>query len=363
MNQTVFLSNVQKILFNKVYDLFVSDTLDLSHLKAIADVDASEDDVAFIKLYAAILFLKNGSHKIAIELLNEISKINSYAEVLLKHIQEHNSFKPNVEVFKDAKPYAAWGKSKLAQTYFKTTVKQMAELTTRFKPSDGKVTIFEVGIGTGILTATYMNEMAQRLNINKITVVALDQSQSMLEAAKSNLEKICKVEFEWHPICKKVQDLSESQWSEIKALGPIWFTNAALAMHHVPFHIKSTLLGKLADISKYVIVTDIEANNDLPKEDTPEFVYSVTQLYRYIFDDVKSSGLSEEDEELGLNGFLFAESLIMLNNVRENRVDYHASFDQWKESAQKADLKVLDAHVNIQLDQIRPVMSTFVFQK
>lgn len=319
-NQTVFLTAEQMTPLKIIYDAFLS-SADFSKalVSGVCDNLEKEDDQCFAKLYGAILHARNSQVDLAISLLKEVSNKNSYAKVLCEHLLDGKGFSPDIKVFQDSKPYAAWAQSNLAKNYMKSTVEQMGVIAKKNAPRmvSDKPVILDLGIGTGVLTTQYVNKIVDELGLKSLRLIGLDQSEDMLKVAKKYCDENIKVPFEWTQVCGKIQDLSDSQWSKLEGGGSIWFTNASLSLHHLPFEEKSIVMEKVASISKFLIITDIEANNDLPDQDTPEFVYSVTQLYRYIFDDIMKSEMSPEGERLSLHGFLFAESLVMLSNSRE----------------------------------------------
>jgi hypothetical protein len=90
----------------------------------------------------------------------------------------------------------------------------------------------------------------------------------------------------------------------------------------MPSEIKVPTMKIIANRSKYCLISEANYNHDLPEKDTPELMYSVTESYGLIIQDVLNSTASQSDKKLCINNFLLTEAINILTKDRQDRVDY-----------------------------------------
>jgi hypothetical protein len=180
----------------------------------------------------------------------------------------------------------------------------------------------------------------------------------MIESAVVYCRKNIDVPVDIVTVEGKIESLEKVKLDVIKARPPIWFINASASLHHMPRELKGPTLRMLSALSQFCLITEFESNNDIPDEDTPEFIFSVVQHYGYFIEDVLACGANPEEIKTCIDELLLAESLVMLRNHREQRVDYHTSLAQWISIAEDSNYKLSFYKPSVEIEGGRLVTFT-----
>ena len=193
--------------------------------------------------------------------------------------------------------------------------------------------------------------------LESIHLILIEQSPEMLAAAQNYCQKSLPISVTFTPICCRIQEISTQQLETIQQQQPIWFINASLSLHHMPKEVKVPTMEMLTKFSTYCLISDTHYNHDPPDRDTPELVYSVSENYGFVIQDVLDSGASEIDKKLCINNFLLTEAINILKNDRADRGDYHTLIGEWQEIADRGQWTVIKTTPTVSLSE-RPFTFT-----
>lgn len=286
-------------------------------------------DREFPYVYAGILLAKKGQLNESLKLLNHVSENHSFCSHLQTYLEEYNSFHVTTPTFQETKAFDVWLNSQFYQNYQASIMECISDFASRENPGQDQITIIDIGTGNGILITKIVNLITSILNFKKINLVLIDQSLEMLKSAKQYCKRHCLIPVEIVDICSKIQDLNFNDKSLCEFFNSSWFVLASASLHHMSRKFKKEILQNILEYSPRIFISEFHANHDLPEEDTPEFIYSVTQHYRYYIDDIMSSLINENEKKICIQKFILSEAITMLKNPKESRVDYHAPLEEW----------------------------------
>jgi hypothetical protein len=106
---------------------------------------------------------------------------------------------------------------------------------------------------------------------------------------------------------------------------------AALSIHHMPCEVRRIHLDRLATRTDHLILFEMNANNDMPEQNSPELAVSIYQSYGALIDAVFAHDAPLELAVACVDRFLLAETVSILTQPRGVRTDYHMLRGQWKE--------------------------------
>jgi SAM-dependent methyltransferase len=283
----------------------------------------------------------------------------TFSAVLADYLLENQAFAPAAKAFQETTPYDVWTQTDLYESQMAGTLNTIANFARRNPPPEANPcpTIIDIGCGNGILIVEIVKQLLTIYQLESIHIIAIEQSPEMLAATQKYCQESISIPVQFTPICGKIQEIAAHQWETIDRHHPIWFINASLSLHHLPREIKVPMMKILADRSTYCLISEAHYNHDLPEKDTPELVYSVTESYGFVIQDVLNSQASATDKKLCIDNFLLTEAINILKNDREDRGDYHALISEWEELAAQGSWAVVETIPTVSLPE-RPFAFT-----
>lgn len=316
----------------------------------------------FPYIYSGVLLAKKGRVDESIEMLGRGFSSNPFAHQLAKYLRERRTLTPLVKPFSSSKTYDTWGKTKFYSAHRELTTRHTVTFAEQHLPANTCPTILDIGPGNGVLITDIVNSLARTIGLRGATLILLDQSAGMIDSAVVYCRKNAIIPVHIVTIEGKIQSLDNEQAAALRAARPIWFVNASASLHHMPENVKGKTLEMLSELSRFCLLTEFEANNDIPKEDTPEFVFSVVQHYGYYLEDVLYCGADPEEIKACIQEFLLAEALTMLANDRDHRVDYHTTAERWSQVAESSGYRQIFYTPSVEIKGEKLVTFTIGFE-
>lgn len=294
----------------------------------------------FPSLYSAILLATHGRREQALSLYNSGKLKHPFADEFFRYLKKNGTVEPKVTVFKTSLPYDAWVKTNLFKIELENTLKTIGAFFESECEDCESVSILDIGPGNGRMTAQLINHILRKRKIKRVNLVLLDKFPAMLEAAKNFCEETIRAEIKVETICCPAQSLDEDNITKLNSHAPFWTTICSRSIHHMPSNLKLDLLRKLKCLTKSLILVEMNSTHDLPEKDSPDLIYSIAKSYGFIFNDINNSPLTKEEKLAAIDDFLLAEALFMIGKERADRIDYHATIDEWSELSSKAGFKI-----------------------
>jgi hypothetical protein len=315
-------------------------------------------DEQFPLTYAGILLASGQRISDAIRVL-KLCVDRTFSTVLADYLVENQAFDPAAKAFQETTPYDVWTQTDLYKSQMAGTLNAIANFARKNPPpiSNSRPTIVDIGSGNGILLVEIVKQLLTIHQLESIHIISIEQSPEMLTAAQKYCQESISIPIVFTPICCKIQEATTQQLATIEQHHPIWFINASLSLHHMPSEIKVPTMESISNLSAYCSISEAHYNHDLPEKDTPELIYSVTESYGFVIQDVLNSAASEIDKKLCINNFLLTEAINILKNDRENRGDYHALISEWEEIAARGNWDVIKTTPTVSLPE-RPFAFT-----
>jgi hypothetical protein len=300
-------------------------------------------DQQFSLTYAGILLASQQRIADSIRIL-KLCLDRPFSAILADYLLEHQAFTPAAKAFQETTPYDVWTQTDLYKSQMAGTLAAIAAFAKRIPPpaSNTCPTIIDIGSGNGILLVEIIKQLLDLYQLDSIQIISIEQSPEMLAATEKYCQASISIPILFTPICCRIQEITTQQLAIIKSFNPVWFINASLSLHHMPREIKLVSMKMLADLSNHCLISEANNNHDLPEKDTPELVYSVTENYGFIIQDVLNSLVSEIDKRLCINNFVLTEAINILKNDRAQRGDYHALIPEWQEIAEQGRWHVVE---------------------
>jgi hypothetical protein len=309
-------------------------------------------DRKFPLTYAGILLASKQRISEAIDVL-KLCLDRPFNAALVDYLEQMQAFIPAAIAFQETTPYSVWTQTDLYETQMAGTLHAIADFARRNPPPTSTTypTIIDIGSGNGVLIVEIIKQLLDIYDLAGIHLVAIEQSPEMLAATQTYCKESIPIPITFTPILCQIQELTDRQLATLEQYQPIWFINASLSLHHMPKEIKVPTINRLAHLSCSCLISDANCNHDLPEKDTPELVYSVTENYGFIIQDVLNSSASKSDKNLCINKFLLTEAINILKNDREHRVDYHTLIPEWQEIAKQAGWNVIQTTPTVSLSE------------
>lgn len=327
--------------------------------------DASSEKIKHKKfpyVYSGVLLAKKGRFDESIEMLGRGFSSNPFAHQLANYLRERRTLIPLVKPFSSSKTYDTWGKTKFYSAHRELTTRHTVTFAKHHLSANTCPTILDIGPGNGVLITDIINSLARTMGLREATLILLDQSAGMIDSAVVYCRENAIIPVHLVTIEEKIQSLDNKQVATLRAACPIWFVNASASLHHMPEDVKGKTLRMLSELSQFCLLTEFEANNDVPEEDTPEFVFSVVQHYGYYLEDVLNCGADPEEIKACIQEFLLAEALTMLANDRDHRVDYHTTAERWSQVAESSGYRQIFYTPSVEIKGEKLVTFTIGFE-
>jgi hypothetical protein len=316
-------------------------------------ISSNVTDKQFPLTYAGILLAAQSRITDAIRVL-KLCIDRTFSSILADYLLEHQTFTPAATAFQETNPYDVWTQTDLYESQMAGTLKTITSFARKIPPPGltTSPTIIDIGSGNGILLVEIVNQLLALYQLDSIQIVSIEQSPEMLAATQQHCQKSISIPIVFIPICGKIQEITAEQIATIDRHHPIWFVNASLSLHHMPSEIKVPTMKMIANRSKYCLISEANYNHDLPEKDTPELIYSVTENYGFVIQDVLNSAAAQSDKKLCINNFLLTEAINILTKDRQDRVDYHALISEWQEIAAQGSWDVVETIPTVSLPEL-----------
>ena len=338
------LNQIEIQHLNKIKDAVANGLSIVKLMQLCDDVETHLDDKGFSYTYAGCLLASRDKVKEALQMF-ALNKQDTFCSIMLGYLEDYGLFEPAGKVFKSAAPYDIYVGTDFFQKHQAKTIQNISEIVKNIPPpeSDTPVTIIDIGPGNGALIAKIVNEIAPMYRLDFVRLIFVDPFEDMLKNAEEYCKQNIQIDCEIIPICCKIQEITKSQINLIQQNKPIWFTNAALSVHHMPKETKVPMLEQLKSFSPNFILTEVNWNHDLPEKDSPELIFSVAKNYGIFCKDIFKLPVSEEDKKLCLYHFPLSEAINIIKQERANRIDYHTPIEEWKKIGREAGYSVGEA--------------------
>jgi len=261
-----------------------------------------------------------GRQWLAAGALTEEEKLmsNSYLASFIER-QHGKLFMPAV-VFADPKPYIHFSGVPTMRDSRRNFLMHCSHSLPNFhKP----VRIMDIGCGDGALTVLFIKAMRAAGKIGDIAEVALvDRSRGMLDLAETTVAQVVD-RSAIRAVNNKIEDIA----AKIERRYDIMISS--LAYHHMPLEQKRIHLNALKRWMDNFIIFEVDANNDLPGQFSPELSLSVYQSYGRLINLVFMHDAPVELAFSCVDAFLMTEEVSFLIQPRGLRNDYHMLKTQW----------------------------------
>lgn len=205
--------------------------------------------------------------------------------------------------------------------------------------SKKKVTIFDVGIGTGQQVVSIINEI-KRTNseIEEITIIGVEPSLDSIKIAKKNIKsctsKLLKVNvILFHEFAEEMDITAIKE--HIPKTSECFIINASFALHHIKtIDDRQILLQKLRTLgSNFLLLTEPNVDHY-----TPDLIQRFENCFRHFkvnFEIIDEQQLTTIEKE-GLKHFFCREIKDIIGNTERNRVEKHSPVEEWVNLLKKA---------------------------
>lgn len=336
-------------------------------IAACRQVAAQADNAAGVFIYAAVIEANRGPKDPArlerARALLAQAESHPFASFLARYLIEKGQFAPTAVAFESTVPYDVWAATRFYRGYRRNTLRALSEFIRMNGPAPDQAVpaICDIGPGNGLLLGDIVAEALTMYRLSSIRVVIIEMSQNMLDATVAHLQSRFGNQVDCVAIQGKIQDIRSEQLIAAAGRQGFWFTTGSASLHHMPAEVKRDVFINLAKIAPRLVVTDFVANHDLPEMNSPELIYSVSNFYAYIMDDVwNTTTESAERRWEAIANFFLTEAINMLSKPRLSRIDYHAPVEQWNKIAAEAGYKP-DRTFFTSYDDKRPVTFTTAY--
>jgi SAM-dependent methyltransferase len=249
---------------------------------------------------------------------------NSYLSSFLER-QRGKLVMPAV-VFADPKPYVHFTGVPIMRDARQNFLRHCAHSLPKFtKP----VRIMDIGCGDGALTAAFIKTMRESGKIGDISELTLiDRSPGMIELAQTTVGRVINRSV-IRALTGRIEDLAAGIDRHYEIIV------SSLAFHHMPLEKKLIHLKTLKRWMDHFIIFEIDANNDLPEQFSPELALSVYQSYGRLINLVFIHDAPVELALSCVDAFLMTEEVSFLIQPRGERNDYHMLKTQWHDLFEK----------------------------
>lgn len=325
-------SNLLSTLANRIGQAAPADEL----VGACTRIQEHVSDKSFPFAYSAVLLANQGRIEDATKFFC-LAGNQPFALTLGRYLAKEKVFHPATVAFADSKPYDAFCQTEFYRKHLDALL-SIFETFAKTNPPTAKenVTIADIGAGNGFLTTKMVNKLSQVIGLKSCHLIIVDQSEAMHDALEQYCRANCQIPLTFSHVVACIQDLTADDFKDVFGKEPVWFANIALSLHHMPATEKVNVLTKLKQYVPEVLITEGHANHDTTPKDSPEFVYSVYANYGYYIGEVLDAKIPESDKVSCINDFLLAEAINMLSREYAERVDFHATQEQWQDYGRQA---------------------------
>ncbi len=223
-------------------------------------------------------------------------------------------------VFADPKPYIHFTGVPVMREARVNFLRQCSGSLPKFSRP---VRIMDIGCGDGSLTAQFIDALRAAGKAGDIAEVALiDRSRGMLDVAEATVGKVVN-----RSAIRAVNSRIEDVAGKIDRHYEIVISS--LAYHHMPLAQKKVHLNALKRWMDHFIIFEVDANNDLPEQHSPELAVSVYQSYGRLINLVFMHDAPLQLALSCVDAFLMTEEVSFLVQPRGQRNDYHMLKTQW----------------------------------
>jgi hypothetical protein len=298
------------------------------------------EDKQFPLTYAGILLALNNRIADAIRLLR-LCRDRVFDSVVADYLERAQSFQPASKAFEETTPYDIWTQTDLYKSQMAATLDAIIAFARRTPPpsTNTSPTIIDIGPGNGVLLVEIIKRLLDLYPLEELHLILVEQSPKMLAATQEYCRESLSIPIKFTAIPCQLQRITGEQLAKLEEQRPIWFINASLSLHHMPGELKLPTMRMLASLSAPCLISEANANHDLPEQGSPELVYSVIESYGGVIQDLLKSTISQMEKQICIDNFLLTEATNILKNDRQHRVDYHALIPEWQQIAEQAGWK------------------------
>jgi hypothetical protein len=204
-----------------------------------------------------------------------------------------------------------------------------------------EATLMDIGIGSGQQVGALLRHMEDtQLLPRKLTVIGVEPVAENLRAAELTVRGVADavgVELDFIPIAKRIEDLNESEWTQLQALQGTLVINEAFSLHRASR--KDDVLHRLRSLQPNAFVL-AEPHSD---HHTSEFGARFANCWRHFglaFSAVDQLDLSQLEKSAIKTSFFSREIEDILGSEECRRVERHETAAMWMRRLQRAGFTV-----------------------
>jgi SAM-dependent methyltransferase len=211
------------------------------------------------------------------------------------------------------------------------------EILAREIDGEDRVTLLDLGIGTGRQEAALLRLLAERRMLpRQLHVVAVEPEAGSLRLAVETIEAAAREVgapmVRVHPVQAEVEELSAADWAGFRVHGGPLLVNAAFALHHVLDHaggepVRDAVFARLRAVGARTVVL-CEPNSDHRTNSLRSRFDNAWAHFGQTFRLIDSLGLAADDAG-ALKLFFAREIEDILARAEANRYERHEPVDAW----------------------------------
>ncbi len=211
------------------------------------------------------------------------------------------------------------------------------ELLGRLMAGHRELSLIDFGMGNGQQLADLFEQQGRLGRLpKKMTVVGVDLNATDLAKAEENLTHAARkrrIDFEFVPVPRLVEDLDEADWAAFRALPGARIVNATFSLHHLlprpdAPDLRDAFFARIAELEPVGVVL-CEPNADLNIASPRQRLINMVAFFRSFFRHIDELDLPEADKKALKFAMWGREIQDILGNCEEGRCERYESIQSW----------------------------------